>query len=85
MTKVKGKPPTDPQSLTMMQFDELLERGQVKGNLQLSHVLGNSLGQHPQPFVAAANHGVHTGTLGRTRRGKEAAALIITCTGREAE
>lgn len=61
------------------------ERGQVKGNLQLSHVLGNSLGQHPQPFVAAANHGVHTGTLQRTRRGQQAAALIITCTEREAE
>lgn len=57
------------------------EKGQVKGNLQLSHVLGNPLGQHPQPFVAAANHGVHAGTLGRTRRGEQAAALIITCTG----
>lgn len=27
MSKVKGKAPTDPQSLTMMQFDELLQRG----------------------------------------------------------
>jgi len=71
------KPPYDAISWTSP------ERSYVKGNLQLSHVLGNSFGQYPQPFVAATDHRVHAGTLGRTRRWQQAAAFIVTCRGRE--
>lgn len=41
MTKVKGKPPRDPQSLTRMQFDELLERG---GRQEVTYSSVTSLG-----------------------------------------